>query len=104
MPDVSDREQVVKVVIFGEEYPIRGCADKEHILRVADYVDKKMREVALRSRNKSPKRISVLTALNLAGELFDLKDESQSDLAKVENKTKNFLELLDSALTDTEEK
>ena len=69
MSDNQKTEEVVKVTIFGEEYSIRGYADTEYILRVADYVDKKMREIALRSKNRAPHKIAVLTALNLADEL-----------------------------------
>ncbi|MCX6826342.1 MAG: cell division protein ZapA [candidate division Zixibacteria bacterium] len=98
MPDISDKKQTVKVVIFGEEYPIRGFADPEYILRVADYVDKKMRKIASKSKNKSPDKLAVLTALNIAGELLDIEDQKSSDLSSAEDKARNILELLDSKL------
>jgi len=102
MPDFADKEQVVKVVIFGEEYPIRGLADSDYILRVAEYVDKNMREIALRSKNRSPQKIAVLTALNFAGELLELKEKSKGEISEAESKAKNLLELLDSTLGDSE--
>jgi len=102
MPDISGKEQVVKVVIFGEEYPIRGHADPEYILRVAEYVDKNMREIALRSKNRSPQKIAVLTALNFAGELLELKDKNKGETSEAETKAKNLLDLLDSTLPDSE--
>jgi cell division protein ZapA len=100
MSDVSNKEQVLRITIFGEEYPIRGYADREHILRVAEYVDKKMREIALKSKNRSSNKIAVLTALNLADELLELKQEKDSDLNQVEDRAKNILEMLDSSLPD----
>jgi len=102
MPDISDKEKTVKVVIFGEEYPIRGDVDEVYILRVADYVDEKMKEIALKSRNKSPNRIAILAALNMAGELLDLKDNQEKDISSMENRAKNILELIDSRLPDSE--
>jgi len=101
MSDSQNRQEVVKVNIFGEEYSIRGYADTEYILRVADYVDKKMREIALNSKNRAPHKIAVLTALNLAGELMDYKDRDDSELDKVEEKAKGILELLDGALAES---
>ncbi len=101
MSDNQKTEEVVKVTIFGEEYSIRGYADTEYILRVADYVDKKMREIALRSKNRAPHKIAVLTALNLAGELMDFKDKDSSELDKVEERAKGILELLDGALSES---
>jgi cell division protein ZapA len=101
MSDISEKDKVIKVAIFGEEYPIRGYANKDHILRVAECVDRKMREIALKSKNRSANKIAVLTALNLADELIDLKDKGASDLTEVENRAKNILEILDNALPET---
>jgi cell division protein ZapA len=101
MADDQNTQETVKVTIFGEEYSIRGYADTEYILRVADYVDKKMREIALNSKNRAPHKIAVLTALNLAGELMDYKDKDSSELDKVDEKAKNILELLDGALSES---
>lgn len=89
-------------MIFGEEYPIRGHSDPDYILRVAEYVDKNMREIALRSKNRSPQKIAVLTALNFAGELLELKDKNEGELTETESKAKNLLELLDSTLGDSD--
>jgi len=102
MPEISNKEQVVKVLIFGEEYSIRGFVNTEYILRVAEFVDRRMREIALRSKNRSPKKIAVLTALNFAGELLDLQDKSSNNLSKAETKAKDLLELLDSTLLDSD--
>ena len=102
MPEISNKEQVVKVLIFGEEYSIRGFVNTEYILRGAAFVDKRMREIALRSKNRSPKKIAVLTALNFAGELLDLQDKSSNNLSKAETKAKDLLELLDSTLLDSD--
>jgi cell division protein ZapA len=102
MPDISDKEKTVKVVIFGEEYPIRGDVDEAYILQVANYVDEKMKEIALKSRNKSPNRIAILAALNVAGELFDLRANQEKNLSNVENRAKNILDLIDSRLPDSE--
>jgi len=101
MPDISKAEETVKVTIFSEEYSIRGVADKEYILRVADYVDKKMREIALKSKNRAPNKIAVLTALNLAGELLDYKEKDDRELNEVDEKAKGFLELLNGALSES---
>jgi len=102
MTAISDKKQTVKVVIFGEEYPIRGIADPEYILRVADYVDKKMREIASKSKYKSLDKLAILAALNIAGELFDLDEQRTSSLSSVEDRARNILELIDSKLSSSE--
>lgn len=99
MPDISDKDQVAKVVIFGEEYTVRSSDDTEYVLNVAEYVDKKMREIAAKNNSMSPNKIAILTALNLAGELFDLKRKSGEDLSEVDSRAKNILEMLDKKLS-----
>jgi len=99
MSDKSESARVVKVVIFGEEHSIRSSDESEFVMEVADYVDKKMRDIATKNKNLSPNKIAMLTALNIAGELFDLKRKNENSLSDVENRTKNILELLDSRLS-----
>ncbi len=99
MPDISDKNQVAKVVIFGEEYSVRSSDDHEYVLSVAEYVDKKMRDIAAKNKSMSPNKIAILTALNLAGELFDIKRKSGDDLSEVDSRAKNILEMLDKKLS-----
>lgn len=68
-------ENKVTVKIFGEEYPITGHGDPAHISRVAEFVDTMMREVARVSRSKAKDKVAILTALTLASELLDMRDQ-----------------------------
>ncbi len=98
MSGLSEKIQTVKVVILGEEYPIRGSAEPEFILRVAEYVDRKMRDIASKSKNRSPEKLAVLAALNIAGELLELEAQRSDKISSVENRAKTILELLESKL------
>jgi cell division protein ZapA len=68
-------ENKVTVKIFGEEYPITGSSDPAHIARVAEFVDTMMREVARVSRSKARDKVAILTALTLASELLEMRDQ-----------------------------
>ena len=67
----------VRVQVFGSEYRIASDTDPEHIREVASYIDQKMREIAsaLALRNRST--VTILTAVNLADELFKIEEESR---------------------------
>lgn len=67
----------VRVQVFGSEYRIASDTDPEHIREVASYIDQKMREIAsaLALRNRST--VAVLTAVNLADELFKIEEENR---------------------------
>jgi cell division protein ZapA len=93
---MEERKQSVKVNIFGEDYPIKGDAESEYILRVGKYVDLKMREVAERLSNKSPLRVAVLAAMNITDELFREREDKEKKLLDVEERTQTLLEWLDS--------
>lgn len=59
-----------KITILGDEYRVAGEALGASISDLATYVADKMSEVKQSSSTIDPKRIAVLTALNLADELL----------------------------------
>jgi len=85
------------VEILGREYRIKGGADEAYIRTVASYVDEKMREVSDGTALPSTDRLAILTALNIADELFQLRRSSSSGLTDIESKTEKLIELLDDA-------
>lgn len=60
------------VKVFGVEYPISSPEDPAYTRRVADYVDKKMREIAQQSL-LDQSRLAVLVAMDIADELLTLR-------------------------------
>ena len=65
------------VEIFGETYTLRGDDDPETIVRVAAFIDKRMKQIARSNSRLSPTRIAVLAALNLAEEYLRLEKDYQ---------------------------
>jgi cell division protein ZapA len=57
----------VRVEIFDQAYNLRG-SDPDYILRLAEYVDGKMRAVAEQTHTVDTARLAVLAALNIADE------------------------------------
>ncbi len=71
MSDLSN----VNVQIFGSEYRITSDTDPDHIREVASYIDQKMREVANELALHTLSKIAVLTAVNLADDLFKIEED-----------------------------
>jgi cell division protein ZapA len=86
------------VEIFGREYKIRGVADEQYILKVASYVDKKMREVSSGSSLPSHDRLAILAALNIADELFQERKQSSEVHSNIEQKAHKLIGILDQNL------
>ena len=57
----------VRVEIFDQAYNLRG-SDPDYILKLAEYVDGKMRAVADATSTVDTMRLAVLAALNIADE------------------------------------
>lgn len=64
----------VRVEIFDQAYNLRG-SDPEYILKLAEYVDAKMRAVAEATNTIDTVRLAVLAALNIADEYHLLKKQ-----------------------------
>ncbi|MBO5517961.1 MAG: cell division protein ZapA [Firmicutes bacterium] len=77
---MSERNTVA-VKIYGQEYNISGEASREHIMRVADYVDNKMQEIG-DAINASNSGVAVLAAVNIADEYF----ARETDIAELQEK------------------
>lgn len=60
----------VTVIINGVEYNLRGKEDEKYLLDVAAYVDTKIREISVSNKKLSTSSAAVLTAVNIADELF----------------------------------
>jgi cell division protein ZapA len=72
-----DDKNTVKVRVYGQEYAVSGNMQRDYILKLADFVDGKMREVGS-GTNYSMTGVAVLAAMIIADESFskekDLED------------------------------
>lgn len=84
----------VRVEIFDQAYNLRG-SDAEYILKLAEYVDGKMRAVADATSTVDTMRLAVLAALNIADEYHMLKRQSETgnlDYSKRAHRLSNILD------------
>lgn len=90
----------VRVEIFDQAYNLRG-SDPEYILKLAEYVDAKMRAVAEATNTIDTVRLAVLAALNIADEYHLLKKKHQEDGTTDYQKRAHLLaDALDEVLRD----
>jgi len=96
---MEDQFNVLKVNIYGNDYPIKGNTDIEYIRKVAKYVDSKMREVNKNVSSDSTLKVAILAALNITDELFrerSFKKESQTE--DILNQVKKITDELEEKL------
>jgi len=73
--DVS-RKHLVKATILGEEYAIRTDTSPEHTQAVAEHVDRAIRQVIGSGTVVETHKAAILAALQIANELFLLRQSS----------------------------
>jgi cell division protein ZapA len=97
-PQVQDASNSsVRVEIFDQGYNLRGT-DPDYILKLAAYVDTKMRAVAEQTHTVDSARLAVLAALNIADEYHLLKRRVEGGSPESSKRTKQLLNALDEVL------
>jgi len=94
---MTDSGRVIPVEIHGQRYPIRSTLDPEYVARLAAYVDEKLRAAAEATPTSDVVRLAVLTALNIADELFrcrDVTDARDGELAERAGELERLLDRL----------
>ena len=87
----------VRVEIFDQAYNLRG-SDPDYILKLAEYVDSKMRAVAEATNTIDTVRLAVLAALNIADEYHLLKRKQDSGATDYRKRAHLLADALDEVL------
>jgi cell division protein ZapA len=90
----------VRVEIFDQAYNLRG-SDPEYILKLAEYVDAKMRAVAEATNTVDTVRLAVLAALNIADEYHMLKRNQDGGTTDYQQRAHQLASALDEVLRDS---
>ena len=90
----------VNVQIFGEQYPIASEGDAEDVQRIAEYVDKKMQEIAgVHSGRLNTTRVAVLAAMEITVELFRAMQERNQLTEKAHENLGRLSKLIEDRAT-----
>jgi cell division protein ZapA len=87
----------VRVEIFDQAYNLRG-SDPDYIMKLAEYVDSKMRAVAEATNTIDTVRLAVLAALNIADEYHLLKRGQDNGATDFQNRAHRLSKALDEVL------
>ena len=86
----------LKVNIFGSEYTLRATsADNGDMYKIAEYVDSRMREIQTVKPNRPLHQIAILAALNITGELFQLRQDGTEDFVNFKERIKELADKLE---------
>ena len=89
----------VRVEIFDQAYNLRG-SDPAYILKLAEYVDSKMRAVAEATNTIDTARLAVLAALNIADEYHLLRKKLDGGATDYQKRAHLLADALDEVLRE----
>jgi cell division protein ZapA len=99
-PKLNDAQNAsVRVEIFDQAYNLRG-SDPEYILKLAEYVDTKMRAVAEATNTIDTVRLAVLAALNIADEYHLLRRKQDGGATDYQKRAHLLASALDEVLDE----
>ena len=90
--------QSIRVEIYNQTYNIRSDGDNEYIMRLAEYVDSKMREISSGTLTVDSLKVAILAALHIADEFHQLKNQQEQTDAQLASRSAECAEMLDRVL------
>lgn len=94
----NDYAPSIRVEIYNQTYSIRSDGDGEYIMRLADFVDRRMREISSGTLTVDSLKVAILAALHIADELHRLKAVHESNDQQLASRSAECVEMLDRLL------
>ncbi|MEE8206031.1 MAG: cell division protein ZapA [Nitrospinaceae bacterium] len=76
---MTDKSQIT---VYGKTYNIKTDLSAVNPQDLADYVNDKMHELSSSKTKPSTIDLAILTALNIAGELFEVKETAKQEMTQ----------------------
>jgi cell division protein ZapA len=90
---------VIRIRILNQTISIRGDKDEKYIQQLAEYVDRKMREISQGTTTVDTLRVAVLAALNIADDYYQMKQKLADTDKMVGQKALQCVSVLDQLLS-----
>jgi cell division protein ZapA len=91
----------VQIEIYGQTFRVAaGAATSSYVQQLASYVDDRMRSIAATSKTMPINRMAILTALNIADDLFKLRHTYEQSSHLFSTKADHLIALVREQLTN----
>lgn len=87
--------RLVDVTICNAHYTIRTDADEAYIQSIARYVNTRIEEVQSKTKSVSTINVTILTALNIADELFCEKEKNRKYVKQIEDRSRHLIDMIE---------
>ena len=91
--------RVVTVEVHGQSYPIKTALEPAYVQQLAALVDARMQQAATTAPSADTVGLAILTALNIADELFRARDQEAQATDSLAERTAALERMVDQALS-----
>lgn len=91
-------ERITAIEIYGQTYHVKGIASREHVARLAHYLDGKMREVSDHTPTVDTLKVAILAALNIADQYLSSRQRLQELEQILVEKSEKLSSNIDAAI------
>ncbi|MCE2440672.1 MAG: cell division protein ZapA [Candidatus Latescibacteria bacterium] len=95
LTDGLNRGETTSVTIYGRQYPVQSRESSEYTHRVAELVDRRMKEIASQQKLAEPTKIAIIAALDIADRLLKYRTGREAAGRQVEQVAARLTRLLD---------
>ena len=88
----------MKIEIYDQIYNINSGQSDEYLRQLASYVDSKMRDIADETRIADSLKVAVLASLNIADELFTLRERRQQLEGPLRKRVEKCVAMVEKAI------
>lgn len=92
-------ERPIKIKVLNNEYLIKSEEeDIEKVYKIAEYINEKVKEINDKSEGLSEKKAIILTALNIAGDYFQVLKERDDLIDNIRQRSNAMVCNIDSLM------
>jgi cell division protein ZapA len=88
----------VRVEILGREYTLKSDEGEERVRDVAEYVNRKLKEVSEGGRTVSTLNLAILAAMNIANDYFEALENQKEFFRTIEARSGRMIEMINSQI------
>jgi cell division protein ZapA len=88
----------VRVEILGREYTLKSDEGEERVRDIAEYVNRKLKEVSEGGRTVSTLNLAILAAMNIANDYFEALENQKEFFRTIEARSGRMIEMINSQI------
>jgi cell division protein ZapA len=88
----------VRIEILGREYFIKSDEGEERVKEIAEYVNRKIKEISDTSKTVSTLNVAILAALNIAEDYFRIMENQKQFEKDIARKTNQIVDMIDGKI------